>query len=61
MADDTNAAPSRAFSSADLPAAIRVLEQLLDAVDAGDFTAPPGMVNRLHGALIALQALAGDR
>ena len=36
------------------------LAQLLDAVRAGELTAPSGLVGRLEGAITALEALIGD-
>ena len=36
------------------------LARLLAAVEAGQLTAPPGAVNKIEGALIALRALLDD-
>jgi hypothetical protein len=45
----------------DLDDAISTLRALVGAIESGELTAPPLLVARLEGAIVALEALASGR
>ncbi|MGA3220724.1 MAG: hypothetical protein ABSE77_16880 [Acidimicrobiales bacterium] len=51
----------KAITRAELAGVAAGLRRLLDAIAAGDLSAPAGTVNRLEGAWLALEALAAGR
>jgi hypothetical protein len=52
---------SRSFSRAELVELADGLRRLLDAIAAGELTAPSGTVSRLEGAWLAVQTLSKGR
>ncbi len=51
----------KAITRAELAEVGAGLRRLLDAIAAGELTAPAGTVNRLEGAWLAVEALAAGR
>lgn len=51
----------RPSQSPDPAAAAKAIADILRAIRDGEVTAPPGLVNRLEGAYIALAAFAEGR
>ena len=51
----------KTITRAELAEVAAGLRRLLDAIAEGNLTAPAGSVNRLEGAWLAVEALAGGR
>jgi hypothetical protein len=54
-------ARGRSYSTAELAEIAVGLRRLLTTIEAGEVSAPPGTVNRIEGAVAALEALAEGR